>query len=67
MIYRGPGFLTLIWCGSSPIPSHSNISKLDRRHTGRLKKIDNFLMGEYRGKGVGEEPNHTSARKPGRL
>ncbi len=38
-------------------------SKLDRRHTGRLRKRDNMLRGE----GVGEEPNYTTARKPGPL
>jgi hypothetical protein len=33
---------------------------LDRRHTGRLRKRDNLLAG-----GVGEEPDHTTARKTG--
>jgi hypothetical protein len=42
-------------------PSH--VSKLDRRYTGRLRKRDNVLTGEGV-KGVGEEPNHTTARKP---
>jgi hypothetical protein len=35
----------------------------DRRHTGRLRKRDNLLTGEG-AKGVGEEPNHTTAKKP---
>jgi hypothetical protein len=35
--------------------------KLDRRDTGRLRKIDNLLTGE------GEEPNHMTARNPGHL
>jgi hypothetical protein len=34
------------------------VRKLGRRHTGRLRKKDNFLTGE----GGGEEPNHTTAR-----
>jgi hypothetical protein len=33
-----------------------------RRHTGSLRKRDNLLRGE-REKGVGEETNHTTARK----
>jgi hypothetical protein len=39
---------------SSPPPSP--VSKLDRRHTGRLRKRDNLLTREE-GMGVGEEPN----------
>jgi hypothetical protein len=35
---------------------------LDRRHTGVLRKRDNLLTQE--GKGVGEEPKHTTAKKP---
>ncbi len=42
LIYRGPGYLAVVWFGSSPTP----VSKLDRRHTGRLRKRDNFLTGE---------------------
>jgi hypothetical protein len=37
--------------------------RIDRLHTGRLRKRENLLMGE----GVGEETNHTTARKPGPL
>ncbi len=37
MIYRGPGFLDVIWLGSSPIPSiPSPVSELDWRHAGQL-------------------------------
>jgi hypothetical protein len=39
-----------------PPPPLSPVSKLDRRHTGRLKKRDKLLREE----GVGEEPNHKS-------
>jgi hypothetical protein len=48
----------------TPLPPYSD-SKLDRRHKGRLRKRDNMLTGE--GEGVGEEPNHTTARKPSPL
>jgi hypothetical protein len=34
---------------------------LDRRHAGRLRKGDNLLTGEWE---WGEEPNHTTPRKP---
>jgi len=57
MIYRGPGFLAVVWFGSLPTPfSHplSLVSKLDWRNTGRLRKRDTLLTGEgggYRGEG----------------
>jgi hypothetical protein len=64
MIYREPGFLAVVWFGSFPVPSPpSPVSKLDRRRTRRLRKRrkrDNLLR-EGR-EGVGEEPNHTTAR-----
>jgi hypothetical protein len=61
MIYRGPGFLAV---GSSPAPSPLlSRQYLDRRRTERLRTTDNLLTGA----GVGEEPNHTTARKLGPL
>ncbi len=52
MIYQGPGFLAVAGFGSSPIlPPHP--SKIDRRHTGRLRKRDNLLTGEGGGGGGG--------------
>jgi hypothetical protein len=41
-IYRGPGFLAIVWFGSSPTLSDD----LDRRHTRRPRKRDNLLTGE---------------------
>jgi hypothetical protein len=61
MVYRGSGFLSVVWDfalrppPSSPFP----VSKLGRRHTGRLRKRDNLLTGE------GE--NYTTLSKPGPL
>jgi hypothetical protein len=51
MIYRGPGFLAVAWFGPPPTsyPPPSPVSKLDRRHPGRLKKRDNSLTTEGRG------------------
>ncbi len=49
---------------SYPLPTTSPVSKLDRRHTRRLRKRDNLLRGEGGGVGIGVEPNHTTARKP---
>ena len=43
MVYREPGFLAVVSFGSSPTPSPSPVSKLDRRHTGRLRKRDDLL------------------------
>ncbi len=39
------------------------VRKLDRQHTGRPRKRDNLLMGVGGGR-VGEEPSHTTAKKP---
>jgi hypothetical protein len=63
-IYRGPGFLGVVWFGSSPTSPSSPVGMLDWRNTRRLRKRDNrdnLLTGE----GITEEPNHTTARKPG--
>ncbi len=65
MFYRGPVILAVVWFGSSPSPP-SFVSKLDRRHTGRLRRIFNLLTGEG-GKRLWEEPNHATARNPGPL
>jgi hypothetical protein len=48
MIYRRPGFL------ARPLPL-SPVSKLDRRHTGRLRKRVSLLTGEGE-KGMSVEP-----------
>jgi hypothetical protein len=45
-----------------PLPPPSPVSKLVRRHTGRLRKRYNLLMGEGL-KGLGEEQNHTTDEK----
>ena len=66
MIYREPGFLAVVWFSSSPTPSPPLVSKLDRRHTERLRN-KRQLFDRRGGKGVGEEPNNTTARKPGPL
>jgi hypothetical protein len=55
MIYRGSGFLAVVLFGSSPtlFPSLSRILyRLDRRHTGKLRKINNLIKGE-KGEGGG--------------
>jgi hypothetical protein len=55
----------MIWLHAHPLPP-SPVSKLDRRHTGRLRKRDNVLSSQGE-KAVGEESNHTTARKPGTI
>jgi len=39
-IYRLPGFLPIVWFGSSPTPPQPPypVNKLDRKYTGRLRK-----------------------------
>jgi hypothetical protein len=49
----------------TPPPPPSPVSKLEQRHTGRLRKRDNLLTVEE--EKVGEEPFHTTTRKPGPL
>ncbi len=51
MLYSEPGFLVVVWFGSSPHSTPSSgspspVRKLDRRRTGRLRKIDNLLTGQ---------------------
>ncbi len=64
MVYGRPGFLDVVWFGSSPPPPP--ISKLDWRDTRRLRKRDN-LQGGDGGEGGGGAKNHRMARKPGPL
>ncbi len=68
LIYRGPGFLAIVSRDSAPhtpLLPPSPVSKLDRRHTGSLRKRDNLLTRKG-GRG-GEEPNHTTTGKAGPL
>jgi hypothetical protein len=47
MIHKRPDFLAVVCFGSSPTPClNSPVRKLERRHTGRLRKRDNVLKGE---------------------
>jgi hypothetical protein len=44
---KGPGFLAVVWFGSSlTLSPLSSVSKIKQRHTGKLRKRDNFLTGE---------------------
>jgi hypothetical protein len=46
MIYRGSGFLAVVKFGFFPFPSPlPSVSKLDRRHTGSLRKRNKLLTG----------------------
>ncbi len=57
MIYRRQAFSRV---RRPPPPCPSPVSKLDQRHTGRLRKRHNLLMGKGGEEGVGEEPNQES-------
>ncbi len=64
IIYRGPGFLAVLWFGSSPTPSP--VSLLYRRHTGA--EIERQFTDGRRGwEGDVKEPNYMSSRKLGPL
>ncbi len=46
MIHRGPGFFAVVWFGSSPTLSPPfPLRNLGLRHTGGLRKRDNWLIG----------------------
>ncbi len=65
-IYRRPGFLAVVWCGSTPtpcppLPSVSSISNTQED----WERVATCWW--ERGKGVGVEPNHTTTKKPGPL
>ncbi len=60
---REPGFLAVVWFGSSPTPFTSHVSKLSLFLNPPVCRRSSLLTVE----GVGQEPNHTTVRKPGPL
>ncbi len=67
MIYRGPGFLAVVWFGSSPTPPpipHPHEQVVSLSPSSCVLPVE-LTLG--RGGGAGREPNHTTARKPGPL
>ncbi len=64
MIYRGPGFLAVVWFGSTPAPSPVSNLTLSVFKGCRCSSL---LTGKEGGEGVGVEPNPTIARKLGPL
>jgi hypothetical protein len=52
MIYRGPGFLAVVWFGSTPTPT-SPVSKVDQRHTTQEDWERETIRWRERGKGGG--------------
>ncbi len=56
IIYRGPGFLRVLWFGSSPTPS-SNLSRQNAQPGTNRKTEKERHMLTVEGR-VGEEPNH---------
>ncbi len=70
MLYRGRVFLAVEWYGSSPTPSPPfRVSKVDRAIHSKTEKERHLAEGRggKGGRGVGEEPNHTTARNLGHL
>jgi hypothetical protein len=59
--YRGPGFLSFVWFGSSPTPSPT-LSKLSL-FLG-LPVCHRSILLTWEVVGVGKEPNPSTARKP---
>jgi hypothetical protein len=70
MIYRGHGFLTVIYDLAPPPPSPpSSVSKLYLLYVYYCLYVSPVELtgGRGSGEGVEEEPNHTTAKKPGPL
>jgi hypothetical protein len=67
MIYRRPGFLSprMLRLLAHPFPSPSPVLSLFLSLLGRRRR-SSLLTGEE-GEGVGEEPNHTTTKKPSPL
>jgi hypothetical protein len=61
MVYRGPGFLSVVWFGSSPT---SPLSRQKARPATHRKTDKKRQCADKEG---GEAPNHTNAKKPGSL
>jgi hypothetical protein len=67
-IYGGPGFFTVLWFGSSPAPFPlTPVSKFSIFLSLPVCRRSSLLMSCRGGEGVGEEPNHTTARNSGSL
>jgi hypothetical protein len=54
----------VIWLHNHPLPPSKSSTGITH---GNLRKRDNLLPEEEGGMGLGEEPNHATARKPGLL
>jgi len=72
MIYRGPGFLAVVWFGFSPTscppPPHPSASSTgDSLEDWDCEKERQLADGRVGGRGLGEETNRTTARKHGPL
>ncbi len=56
MIYGGPGFLVVVWSGSTPLqppPLRFPVSKLSLLHSLPVYRWSSLLTGEVGGKGGG--------------
>ncbi len=69
MIYRGPGFLVDNLAPRPPSPPFSRLSRKYSMFTGDTQEgwERETPCWREREEGVGEEPNHTTARKPDHL
>jgi hypothetical protein len=68
MIFRGSGFLLRSYDLAPPPPLPPPLFRqLARPATHRKTEKERQLVGRRRDRGVGEEPNLTTARKPGPL
>jgi hypothetical protein len=66
MIYRGPVFLAVVWFASTPTP-YPPIPTSDILYMQEDWERETTFCREEGDKGLGEKPNHTTARKLGPL
>jgi hypothetical protein len=69
MIHIGPGFLAVVRFGSSPtpFPPFLHLSREQVVSLSQSSRVWPVELTDGGGKGAGEEPNHTTSRKPGPL
>ncbi len=67
IIYRGPGFLAVVWFGSTQ-PTSLPLSRQQVASLSQSSCVSPVELADGReGEGVGVEPNHIPKRKPGPL
>jgi hypothetical protein len=67
IIYRGPGYLAVVWFGSKPAPFPLPLLSANCLSFSVFLCVFGRAYWQERGRGDREEPNHTAVRKHGHL